>query len=103
MSLCSCDTDDFEWTWWKQGEPKPFDLKRRKRCINCNQLIEIGAECQEIGREGYDDDGNDKGLSSAWLCEDCNDLTLAIEELNGCYTLGGFTLKEQIREANDNL
>jgi hypothetical protein len=103
MSLCSCDTVEFEWTWWKHGEPKPFDLKRRQRCLNCKQLIDIGAECQEIARCGYDENGDEKDLASKYLCEECNDLSMAIEELNGCYTLGGLSLKEQIREANDDL
>ena len=103
MTICSCNSDvDYEWMWFKHGEPKPFDLSRRQRCINCNQLINIGAECQEIARTGYDEDGEEKDLSSKYLCEECNDLSLAIEEINGCYSLGGMTLKEQIWEANNN-
>ena len=104
MSLCSCDMDnDFEWYWAKNGEPKPFILARRKRCINCSELISHGDECQEVCRQSCDEDGNEKDLSSVYLCEKCNDLTLAIEELNGCYTLGGESLKDQIIRANDDL
>lgn len=104
MGLCSCDMDnDYEWYWEKLGEPKLFNLKRRKHCLNCKELIEINTECQEFGRIAHDEDGNEKHLSSSFLCENCSDLTLAIEELNGCYTLGGKSLKEQISDANDDL
>ena len=102
MSLCECPIDDCEWFFKKAGEPKPFKFKRRKRCLNCNDLININSECQELEILYYGKDGNPRHLVSKWLCEECNDLTLAIEELGGCYTLGGSSLKEQIIEANEN-
>ena len=39
-------------------------------------------------------------MASKYLCEKCNDLSQAIEELGGCYTLGGISLESQIEQHN---
>jgi hypothetical protein len=102
MSICSCYFDDPEFFYEKIGEPKPFNLKRRKRCINCKKLINQGTECQELDIWRYNENGDEKHSASRWLCEKCSDLSMSLDELNACYSLGGdLTMEQQIRQSND--
>jgi hypothetical protein len=52
MSLsCSCGEWDGDGWYWKQsGDFTTLTGKRRKRCVSCNELIDIGSECVEFER-----------------------------------------------------
>ena len=101
MSLCGCYIDDSDGYFEKKGKPKLFNLKCRKRCLNCNRLINKGEECQAIENYNFDEYCEKVYEADTYLCEECNDLTLALEEMKGFYTLGVITLQEQFLLAKE--
>lgn len=49
---CSCDFDTYDYTsWWEDhSEFKPLKFLRRKRCVSCKDLIDVGSDVVEFYR-----------------------------------------------------
>lgn len=97
MSLsCSCgdwDGDYGSWAWYppENKDFAPFDQKRRRRCENCNELINIGAPCIEFPRIRapynyieYKIKGDEIPFSPCYLCEKCGEIWLNLDALGYC-------------------
>ncbi|HCY85359.1 MAG TPA: hypothetical protein DHV36_09525 [Desulfobacteraceae bacterium] len=92
---CSCDQ---EWDGEGVAAYSPTDFtkletKRRRRCCSCNQLIDVGASCLEFRRvrlaqdeieERIYGDDNEISLASKYMCEDCGEIFLNLEDLGYC-------------------
>lgn len=58
---CGCDYNDWEpepgvWFYWFSNQEldfEKFDMKRRKRCVSCGQLINIGSQVIKYHRYRY--------------------------------------------------
>lgn len=106
MSLsCECNTDyDYGYYYTQPNDYSNLQTKRRKRCMSCNGLIDIGAIClifptwrspnSDIEERIY---GDEVGLADKYMCEDCGDIFFNLVNLGFCINTG-IPMKEQLRE-----
>lgn len=109
---CGCDYIGGDEPWWECSPTQeflPLETKNRRRCVNCKQLIEIGALHIPVDRyrPPYSDveeniHGDQVKMADWHLCEECGGLLLSILEKGFCCTLGNETLQNQIRDYNDD-
>lgn len=97
MLSCYCDIDSAEWYYTPARDFEPFPIGRRKRCCSCKELINILEPCVELFRIGYDEDGNEKELSSWFICEECGEIFFNLEAAGYCYYAGD-SLQENLRD-----
>lgn len=92
--------------------PKDFetlDTKRRRRCLSCNVLIDIGADagrftCYRSPRSDYEElrFGDEVPMADKWMCEECTGLYMSLSDMGYCITIGdGLTMKENARMAGN--
>jgi hypothetical protein len=108
MSIyCGTDFDDgADWWWYPPEEESPLATKRGRRCCSCKEWIKIGDISSRVLRyrpptEFEEDRGiayDEVAMSDWYLCEKCGDLAASLTELGFCFTLGGDSLKTQIKE-----
>lgn len=92
---CSCgDYDGDGWYYYGLSDYKPLRTKTRRRCCSCKQPIAIGALCTEVPRfRSPADDieerihGDEVPMASKWMCEECSDIFLSLEELGYCVSI----------------
>ncbi len=95
MLSCLCG----EWDGSGVGHYTPNDFTiltttRRKRCLSCKKLIDIGSPCLEFERmrhpnseieiKIYGDDGFEIAIASVWMCEECGEIYLNLSEIGYC-------------------
>ncbi len=111
---CECSYSGWwEWYWETPAEDeyfKPLATKRSRYCASCKEKIVVGEDCTKIQRWRPPKDeppyieeriyGDEVPLAPWYLCEKCSGLSLALNELGFCYTLGDESLKQQIAEYN---
>lgn len=108
MSL-SCDSGfdggDCEWYWESNLQYKPLSTKRSRKCCSCGSKISVGEDSIPVHRwhEPRNDIeeriyGDEVPMSKWHLCDTCGGLAISLEELGFCFSLGGQSLKDQIRE-----
>jgi hypothetical protein len=108
---CGCDSDWYpepgEWYWTETPNGyKNFELKKRKRCSSCNELIDIGSlttEHKRVKAPDYDveisiygEDG-EIPIASDWMCEKCSDMYFSLTELGYCVSPRD-NMRELVRE-----
>lgn len=109
MSLsCACDYDGEGWSYLGPDGYTVFDLKRRKRCCSCRQLIEhnaIAVRFERLRSPVTDIEekicGTDVYLADWWMCERCGDLYFSLEELGYCVAIGDQSMLELVAEYAD--
>ena len=95
MSLsCSCQEWDGDgWAFYGATDFKKFEASRRKRCCSCQNLIGIGDDALEFERFRYPitqveediyGDGCEIPLASYWMCENCGEVYLNLDDLGFC-------------------
>lgn len=107
MSIsCSCG-DDYEWMYHGPDDFEPLNTKRRRRCISCGTMIDVGADagrfsCYHAPRGDYEEQrfGDEVPMADKWMCEECTGVYISLSELGYCVTIGdGMTMKENARMA----
>ena len=94
MLSCSCQEWDGEPGTWAYYEPdffEPFDLKRRKRCCSCEELIDLGADClifPRIRAPCTDIEericGEEIPIATLFMCGRCGEIYLNLKEIGYC-------------------
>ena len=97
MLSCSCpDISDYDSDGWFYYPPNDFSVLntlKRKRCISCKRLINIGSLVIEFTRARYArndveerryGDGNDIPLASYFMCEKCGEIYLNLSDIGYC-------------------
>ena len=110
MSIsCSCDygDSDFAWYWEKADVKKPLSTKRSRKCCCCKTKIKVGDDAQELYRHrgpanDVEEDiyGDEVPLASWYMCDDCADLSDALDKRNVCYDINE-PMEIQAREYNE--
>lgn len=99
MSLsCVCYEWDMEPGSWMYHPPQDFSTfqaKKRKRCVSCNVLIEIWADCLKFDRtrSPYTEVeerimGDEILISPLFMCETCGEIYLNLQDIGYCLNLG---------------
>ncbi len=94
MSLtCECN-DDYDWYYDTPNDYSLLETSRRKRCVSCAQLINIGAvvtkftswrrPTSDIEERIY---GDEVRMAAKFMCEECSDLFFSLHELGFCITI----------------
>jgi len=94
MLSCGCpDNDDADWFFCYPSDFIKLTTKRRKRCISCGTLIDIGAYCLEFKRfrypntfveeKIYGEDG-EVAIASHFHCEKCGEQYFNLKTLGFC-------------------
>ena len=72
-----------------------FTKNRRKRCVSCKELIDIGEPCLEFDRYRMPLNdieeaicGDEVQQACEYLCEHCGEMFLNLSSLGYCYELG---------------
>jgi hypothetical protein len=108
MSLsCICPEpgdDPGDWWYWSPNDFSLFDGKRRKRCVSCNELIDIGSSCLRFERERYPYTdverrirGDAVSISPRYMCQNCGEIYLNLTEAGYCLFLN-YGMREYLAE-----
>jgi hypothetical protein len=102
----SCYCDDYYDSWY-EDTPKDFtkfSASRRKRCVSCNKLINIGADCLQfemycrprsyVEEEIY---GDCVPMANQYMCGGCGEIFLNLSSLGYCMDIG-HNVKEDLQE-----
>ena len=72
-----------------------FQASRRKRCVSCRNLIDVGTPCLqfECFRDPYNDIeeriwGTEVQTADKYMCEKCGEIFLNLEAVGYCINLG---------------
>ena len=91
---CECG-DDYEWFYHKPDDYSTLAASRRKRCVSCGSLIDLGAvvgtfECHRPPRHDIEENiyGDEVPMADKFMCERCVDLFFSLDDLGFCLTLG---------------
>jgi len=105
MSLsCECDTDH-DWFYDSPDDYSTLETSRRKRCISCNNLIDLGAVCvafpsYRFARDDVEERiyGEEEEIYTAtkYMCEECGDLYFSLFELGFCISIGDESMEQLI-------
>ncbi len=107
MSLsCEC-FDDYDWYYEAPKDYSILDTSKRKRCVSCNDLIDIKSVCVKFPSFRFARDdveeriyGSDEvPMADKYMCEKCGDLYFSLDELGFCVKIGGDeTMRDLIEE-----
>ena len=97
---CSC-SDDYDWFYNAPEFYQLFDMKRRKKCCSCGDLIDIGSYCGKFDSYEFDEYGDEKDVAPHWMCETCTDIFFILEELGYCIVLVSDNMKDLLGEYRD--
>ena len=105
MLSCTCNGGDYD--WWYYGIPEnfeTFDGARRKRCISCNELINIGSDCVRFDcycspRSFVEENiyGDEVPIANRFMCEKCGEIFLNLSALGYCLEIG-HNVKEDLED-----
>ena len=97
MSLsCECDFDPSgcepgQSYYYYSNDFCKLESTRRKRCVNCNALIDLGSDVVEFERErvAYNEieeriKGESYGIAPHYLCFDCGGIFLSLRSIGYC-------------------
>lgn len=99
MSLsCTCDFEcDSPGSWYGEADDwfKPLTTSKRKRCLSCNELIDIGSESLRVYRwhPPWTDIelniyGDEVPLAPKYMCGKCGEIYLNLSALGYCVNFG---------------
>lgn len=101
---CSCYHDgSYEWYYWAPEDFTTLKTARRKRCLSCGELINVGATCVAINR--FRDPSNEieerihgmeVPLADKHMCEKCGEIFLNLIHHGYCVTMDGHTMQEEL-------
>lgn len=95
MSI-SCGCGDSDCYYVTPDDFSRLEAKRRKRCVSCGDLIDIGAECvvfpcfrpaATLVEERIH--GNEVPMAARHMCARCGEIFLNLSAYGYCVTLGG--------------
>ena len=96
MLSCSCPEWDGEYgtyCYFIPNDFSKFELKRRKRCKSCGDLINIGSDCIEFERirSPYSEieeriNGEEIPAASFFWCEKCAEIFFNLTAIGYCLT-----------------
>lgn len=106
---CECG-DDYDFYYDDPQDYTTLQTSKRKRCISCKDLINIGATCLTFGcwrRTTSDIEdriyGSEKYLADQHMCEECGDLYFSLKDLGFCIEFNeGETMKDLVSEYNEH-
>jgi len=111
MSLsCSCDFDpsDYDSYYYFPNDFSTFKHSRRKRCVSCKKLIDIGATVIEFEkyRHPHDDieercKGDEIYMSSFYMCEGCGEIFLNLNATGLCMDVCNDSMQECLKEYHE--
>lgn len=93
MLSCSCDfdSDDYESFYYDPVDFSTLGASKRKRCISCNELVNIGAVVVAFDwyRRPQDEieercKGDEIRMATQYMCEKCGEQYLNLTELGFC-------------------
>ena len=97
MSLsCGCDSDPSECEpgqsyYYYSNDFSKLISQKRKRCVNCNKLVDIGSDVVMFNRErvAYNDieeriKGECYPIAPHYLCFDCGGIFLSLQAMGYC-------------------
>ena len=95
MSLsCEC-SDDYDYYVDAPNDYSELATSRRKRCMSCDSLIDIGSIVLQFGswRRPLNDIeeaicGDEVQLANKYLCEECGDIYTNLSALGFCVDFG---------------
>lgn len=107
----SCSCGDYDGEGWFYYQPYDFTVlggKRRKRCISCEKLIDVGADVVTFERFRHPASeleeriwGDDIPLANWYMCEECGGLFLSIVATGYCIQLDkGENMRSLIAQMN---
>lgn len=107
MLYCHCPDIDHSWWYFMPEDYSTLKTSKRKRCVSCKELINIGALCtkfecwryphSDIEEKIYD---TEVPLAYKYMCEECSDIYFNLEELGFCVQLGD-SMQELLQEYRD--
>lgn len=108
---CSChDWDGDGWFWTCTNDFSVFKERRRKRCVSCKELIDIGAECvafprfrgpqTDIEERIFGEDGEIE-LATWYMCEKCGEQYLNLSALGYCVDLERDNMLDLLKEYHE--
>ena len=91
---CECG-DDYDWFYTTPTDYSELATSKRKRCVSCNDLIDIGAVSVQFHswrKPNHDIEesiyGDEVPMASKYMCESCGDMYFNLEALGFCVNLG---------------
>lgn len=91
---CSCpdwDGDPGTWAYYPPNDFTALRASRRKRCISCKSLIDIGGDCLKFSRiraPSTDIEerimGEEIPMSPHYMCEKCGEIYLNLTDIGYC-------------------
>lgn len=105
MSLsCDCGFGAFEWYYDVPDDFTVLDTSKRKRCISCGVLVDLGSDCLAFNcyRDPSSDieediHGDEVPLANKHMCFECGSIFLNLTAAGYCISLGGH-MKEELEE-----
>lgn len=104
---CSCENDGADWWYEPADDLSALDTKRGRKCCSCGTKIKPGDDvlhlrrwrspserCNYIEESIY---GDEVPLASWFLCETCDGLYFAVQDLGMCCDVGK-NIAHQIKE-----
>lgn len=95
--MLSCECYDWDGEGWGYYCPEDFttlNTKRRRRCLSCKELIEIGSPCLEFERHRYPQNEIEERIhgdwdveipiAPYWMCEKCGEKYLNLHNIGYC-------------------
>ena len=113
MSIsCSCGDDEYAWFFSMDEDYSRLATGRRKRCMACESLIDIGATVMRAKRsrepvseveERIYGECDSVPLADKYFCEECADLYLSITDAGYCVGIArGVSIRDLWREYRVN-
>jgi len=91
---CECG-DDYEFYYTPPEDYTELKTSKRKRCVSCNNLIDIGSVvtihyCWRSPNSEIEEKihGDEVAIASKYHCEECADIEFNLTELGFCINLG---------------
>lgn len=106
MSLtCEMDFDgDCDWYYTTPSDFIALDTKRGRKCCSCGKHIKVGEQVLRFYRTRNPNNdieeriyGDEVPMTTLYMCEDCGDLALNLNELGYC-TPPGDDMRDLVKE-----
>jgi len=104
---CDCGYD-YDYLYVPDKNYSILETKKRKRCVSCKSLIDLGAivlalACERYAKSEVEEkiygEGCDVPMATKYYCEQCADLFFSLTELGFCIDLDD-DLRELAKEYN---
>ena len=104
MLTCGCGFD-YEWYYDAPSDFSNLETTKRKRCLSCGCLIDIGAVCLKFRRWRQPNTdieerihGDEVELADGYTCDKCGEIFLNLYVLGYCLEFGMYTMQEHLEQ-----